>query len=220
MSKFNCKRKSCKDVWNAFLVATASYGGPFEFPAIVPSWSVPNRLIAFSKAVSCKDFDQWIHFYEDDYFFERLWRNPKRYLAMLRRFNGVILPDFSVYRDMPFVMQMWNIYRSRAIGAWLQRKGVDVIVNMRYGDHRTRGICCDGAPHGCTIAVGSYGTLKDKDDKRWFVEGLAAVVEHLGPTTIVVYGAALDSIFGRYRDQGIKIVQFDSDFAASHRDVG
>lgn len=29
------------------------------------------------------------------------------------RFNGVILPDFSLFRDMPLVMQMYNILRSR-----------------------------------------------------------------------------------------------------------
>lgn len=74
---------------------------------------------------------------EDDFLFERIWRNPRKYLEVLQRYEGVILPDFSLYRDMPLVMQLWNIYRSRAIGHWLQMNGVTVIPNIRYGDRRT-----------------------------------------------------------------------------------
>ena len=216
MGKDNSQRKGCKDVFNAFLVSLAYYAGLFEFPVIEPTYWVPNRLISFSKAVSSKDYDQWVHFFEDDYLFERIWRNPKRYLEILMRFNGVILPDFSVYRDMPFVMQLWNIYRSRAIGCWLQRNGVKVIVNIRYGDRRTYRCCCDGISEGCTIAVGSHGTLKQSDDRRFFVEGLDGVVRRLKPQTIIVYGRAPESIFGKYKAQGISVVQFDSSFAVSH----
>ena len=104
MSKLNCERKSCYDVFNSFLVANSTYVGMFEIPEIKATYDIPNKLISFSEAISCREYNQWIHFYEDDYKFERIWRNPKRYLAILKRFNGVILPDFSLYRDMPFVM--------------------------------------------------------------------------------------------------------------------
>ena len=219
LSKINSQRRSCRDVFNAFLVSLAHYAGFFEFPVIAPTYWVPNRLISFSKSISSKDFNQWIHFFEDDYLFERIWRNPRRYLEILRRFNGVILPDFSVYRDMPFVMQLWNIYRSRAIGFWLQQNGIKVIVNIRYGYRRTYRCCCDGVTKGCTIAVGSHGTLKQSEDRRCFKEGLEVVVKRLKPRAIVVYGCAPDEIFEQYRSQGIEIIQFDSSFAASHKEV-
>ncbi len=216
MTRRNCERAGCRDVWNAFLVSSADYEGFFEFPVIQPENSVPNQLVSFSKAIRSSDYNQWVHFFEDDYLFERIWRNPKRYLSILRRFNGVILPDFSVYRDMPYAMQLWNIYRSRAIGSWLQKNGVKVIVNIRYGDDRTYGFSCDGVPHGCTIAVGTHGTLKRSDDRRCFVEGLEVVIGKLQPSVIVVYGSAPENVFGAYREKGIKIVQFDSDFARVH----
>lgn len=57
MSKINSQRKCCKDVFNAFLVPFATYAGLFEFPEIKPTFFIPNRLIAFSKAISCKDYD-------------------------------------------------------------------------------------------------------------------------------------------------------------------
>lgn len=216
MARLNCVRKGCKEVWNAFLISTAYYEGAFEFPIIQPTDYIPNRLIVFSKAVSSKDYDQWVHFYQDDYSFERIWRNPQRYLPILKHFNGVILPDCSTYRDMPLVMQLWNIYRSRAIGYWLQENGVKVIVNIRFGDSRTYGCCCDGVAKNCTIAVGSHGNLKDEEDAQYFIEGINAVVERLEPRAIVVYGSAPDYVFSKYVAQGIKIIQFDSDIAQSH----
>lgn len=116
MSSINKERTSCRDVFNAFLVTLATYSGIYEFPKLNPTQHIPNKVIAFSKAISCNDYNQWVHFYEDDYLFERLWKNPKKYIEILKRYKGVILPDFSLYRDMPLAMQIWNIYRSRAIG--------------------------------------------------------------------------------------------------------
>ena len=219
MSSLKSNSKSCKDVFNAHLVTDAFYSGTFEFPNIQPTCDIPNRLISFSKAISDKDYDQWVHFYEFDYLFERIWRNPKRYLAILKRFNGAILPDFSLYRDMPFVMQLWNIYRSRAIGFWLQTNGVKVIANVRWGDWRTFQYCCDGIPQGCTIAVGSNGAIGNESDKHFFAEGLEAVARNLRPSAIVVYGSASDDIFEKYRRAGIEIVQFDSETASAHMGV-
>jgi len=217
--KLNSVRTGCKDVWNAFLVAVAHYAGLFEFPVIQPNYSIPNRLISFSKAINSKDYNQWVHFFEDDYLFERLWRNPERYLEILKRFNGIILPDWSLYRDMPFVMQLWNIYRSRAIGFWLQLNGVSVIVNIRYADRRTYKYCCDGVPRHCVIAVGTHGTIKNREDRKYFTEGLNYVIRILEPIVIVVYGSAPDDIFDKYRRKSIKIVVFESDYSASHKEV-
>lgn len=217
MAKLNVIRKGCKDVWNSFLVTYARFAGLFEFPIIQPCYDIPNKLIAFSKAQNARDFNQWIHFYEDDYLFERIWANPNVSLKKLKKFNGVILPDFSVYRDMPLVMQLWNIYRSRALGFWLQLNGVKVIVNVRYGDKRTWLFCCDGVPKNCTIAVGTHGTLKNSEDRLIFIEGLRVVVKRIKPAVIVVYGSAPESIFSEYRNGGIQIVQFDSAIAQYYK---
>ena len=44
MSRINCMRKGCVDVFNAFLVSVAQYAGLFEFPSIreVFSWFAMN----------------------------------------------------------------------------------------------------------------------------------------------------------------------------------
>ena len=216
MAKENVNRSSCRDVFNAFMVSDAEYAGEYEFPILFPTYKIPNRLIAFTDALKTKDYDQWVHFYQDDADFERIWRQPRTYLPILKKFNGVILPDFSTYRDMPLAMQIWNIYRSRAIGHWLQREGIDIIVNIRYGDERTHDICCDGVSQNCVIAVGSHGTIKVTDDRKFFLQGLNHVIERLKPSAIIVYGSASDAYFFTYKEMGIPIHQFDSDTSEYH----
>ena len=137
----------------------------------------------------------------------------EHYLELFKRFNGVILPDFSLYRDMPFVMQLWNIYRSRAIGAWLQHNDIKVIPNIRYGDKRTYRICCDGIMSEGVISIGTHGTLKNKFDRAILRDGLPIVINRTKPTAIIVYGSAPDDIFLWVKNQGIRVIVFESDYS-------
>lgn len=158
-------------------------------------------------------------FYEHDVKFERLWNNPKRYLEKLKKFKGVISPDFSLYRNMPLVMQQWNTYRSRALAVWLQNNGIEVIPNIRFNDERTYDFCFDGIEQFKTIAVGTHGCIKNKIDKEYFKKGLAELVKRLSPKTIIVYGATPDDIFKVYKDAGIEIISFESEFSKSRKQV-
>lgn len=219
MSKINCTRNGCKDVFRSYLVANANYDGVIEIPVIKPEEVVPNRLLSFSKAMKTDDYDQWVHFFEDDVSFERVWNRPKQYLNKLSKFNGVITPDFSLYRDMPLVMQEWNTYRGKALGTWWQENGLHVIPNVRAGDERTYQFCCNGVPHESTICIGSHGCLKVKQDREYFKDGVAEIVLQTSPKRIVVYGSAPADIFDSYRNNGIEILQFDSEFATSRKAV-
>ena len=172
------------------------------------------------KAIGCKEFDAWIHFYEDDVAFERIWNTPNKYLPIIKKFKGVITPDFSVYLDMPLVMQQWNIAR-RAIGHWLQENGVSVIPNIRFGDERTYELSCAGIQKYGTIAVGSHGCIKLLSDRNYFVSRIGILwLNRLEPNILVVYGAAPVKIFAPYKEKGIEVLQFDSDFMKSRKAVG
>lgn len=209
------------DVFRSYLVENADYEGYFELPVIMTSNLLPNKVVTFSKAMSksYNDFDCWIVFYEHDKNFERLWHNPKQYLAKLRKFKGIISPDFSLYRNMPLCMQIWNTYRARALATWLQSNGIEIIPNVRFGDERTYSFCFDGIEKFKTVAVGTHGCIKKKDDKMFFKAGLSRLVQKLSPKTIIVYGSAPDDIFKRYRDMGINIIPFESEFSKSRKQV-
>ena len=209
------------DVFHAFLVKNAEYDGRIELPCIRTSDEIPNQLIPFSRAMekATVDFNQWVMFYEHDVKFERLWHNPKQYLQKLKKFKGIISPDFSLYRNMPLVMQEWNTYRSRALAHWLQENEIEVIPNVRFNDARTYEFCFDGIEKDKTVAVGTHGCIKRTEDKKLFKSGLEEMVKCLSPKTIIVYGAAPDDIFKKYAECGIDIIPFESEFSKSRKRV-
>lgn len=209
------------DVFRSFLVKGVDYDGIFELPKIKTSDELPNRLVSFSKAMSksWNDFETWVMFYEYDVKFERLWNNPKKYLNKLKKFKGVISPDFSLYRNMPFVMQLWNTYRGRALAVWLQSNGIEVIPNIRFNDIRTFAFCFDGIEKNKTVAIGTHGCIKQKTDKEYFKAGLAELIHRLSPQNLVIYGRTPEEMFREYANNGINIISFDSEFAKSRKQV-
>lgn len=209
------------DVFHSFLVKNADYEGIFEMPCLKTSGQVPNRVITFSRAMSrsTKNFDQWVAFYEHDVKFERLWNNPKAYLNKLKKFNGIISPDFSLYRNMPLCMQIWNTYRGRALAFWLQDNGMEIIPNVRFNDERTYDFCFDGIEKNKTVAVGTHGCIKKRADREYFKNGLSELITRLSPKNIVVYGSSPKSIFEEYSNKGITIIPFESEFSRTRRKV-
>lgn len=206
MVKVNSERGGCIDVFHAAFLNNSNFAGKYDFPVIKGEHVIPKRMIPFSKALQeKKDFNQWVCFYEDDFLFERIWKQPSRYIDVLSKFEGVVTPDFSVYYDMPYSMQLWNIFRSRTIGAWLQQKGIKVIPNIRFGDKRTFDCCCDGISKHSVIVIGSLGCLKYKEYRATFEEGVRHVVDILGPETIVFYGST-PNIAAEIRERGVNIL--------------
>lgn len=202
------------DKWNARLLATAKYDSVYEIP-IINSCDINTKeiksIIPFSEILRTKNFNQWVCFYENDESFEKLWNRPYVYLETLRKFQGVITPDFSVYQDMPFAQQVYNIYRQRVIGCWLQSEGINVIVNVRWGDSRTYELSTIGVPHNNIIAIGTVGCVRGHNDTEdSLYKGLEYIIEKLKPHTIIVYGPAPNKLFGLYRLFGLNVLQFDS----------
>lgn len=211
--------KGCKDVFHAGLVSGAHFSGKLEMPSI-PRTTVeekPKELVRFSDSIGASNQSAVVHFYEHDCKIERVWHSPNTYLPSLKQYKAVITPDFSLYRDMPLVMQAWNTYRGRVIGYWLQKNGVTAIPNVRWGDERTFDFCFDGIARDGILAVGSHGCMKRTTDKQYFMRGLKEMVTRLSPHTIIVYGTAPVSAFQCCIDAGIKVWQYDSVFRESHR---
>lgn len=213
----HAQKSGCKDVFHAFLVKNATYDGAEEIPRVRTSNYLPNKLIAFSKAIKSDQYDSWIHFYELDQKIESFWNNPQKYLPIIQRFKGVISPDFSLYYDMPLCMQQWNTYRGKALACWLQENGIEVIPNVRWGDERSFLFSTLGVEKGKTIAVGTHGCIKSIEEKQMFIRGFDYVVQALQPKTIIVYGRMPDKIFCLARMYGIELLRFESDFETSHK---
>lgn len=207
-------RKSCKDVFNRFMINNIETAGFYQIPKIKPTQLVPSRLVSFSEAFSGKakpDAGTWVHFFEDDVKFERFWRRPKQYVKTLSKFGGVISPDYSLYPDFTRAQQIWNANRNFELGAWLQQTvGLNVIANVRTTGWDSVPYALAGAPRQSTIAIGSHGCLKNRSDRACFVSDLKMTVDILEPTHIVVYGTESYGAFDYPHSLGIPVTVFPS----------
>lgn len=165
-----------------------------EMPMLAPTQHIPDKLMGFNYAKSSEDTSAGLHFFIDDYQFERLWNSPRQYLDLLKKFDCVLTPDFSLYMDMPYPMQRWNIYRSRALGVWWQRQGITVIPTLSWSDEYSYEFCFDGIPKRSVVAVSTVGVMQDKRAKEHFFSGLNVALELLEPKCLLLYGASLSSI--------------------------
>lgn len=163
--------------------------GPYEIPQIEATHFESCEFIGFNYAAQAKKREEkGIHFFLDDYQFERLWKTPDRYLSMLYDFKYVMTPDFSTYTDFPKIIQIYNHYRKHWIGAYLQENGIDVIPTISWSTPDSCEWCFDGEPEGGTVAVSSVGTQKNKKTKELFILGYKEMVRRLQPETIIFYG--------------------------------
>lgn len=215
MIKLNENLKN-KQVFHGFLAQNAIFCGKYDIPYVESDGIVPEKVITFSKCISSKDYDCWVIFYEHDNVFEKFWRNPEKYLEILKKYKGVVTPDFSIYGDMPLTVQIYNTYRQRLLGHWLKENGIKVIPNVRWCKEDSYEFCWDGLAEDDIVFIGSHGCLKNSEDKKTFISGLYEMVRILHPRIICVYGSAPDYIFSQIRKKGIIIKQYDSEFSKSH----
>lgn len=164
--------------------------GPYGIPEIMPvPYKEVDNWISFNFALSCDEPQiHGVHFFVDDYQFNRLWTNPDTYLERLKRFQAVCTPDFSTYTDYPLALQIYNHYRKHWLGAYWQLNGIPVIPSISWSDEKSFDWCFDGEPVGGTVAVSSVGTQKNAELRRLFMLGYDAMLERLQPETIIFYG--------------------------------
>ena len=167
--------------------------GFYQMPILKPCKYIPKHLIGFNYLLNKKPVkDTGIHFYIDDYQFERVWTNPLQYLDKLAEWDCVLTPDFSLYLDMPMAMKIWNVYRSRLIGQLLQNMGVNVIPTLSWAEKETFNFCFDGIEPGGTVSVSAIGVKRNKEAKALFVAGLTEAIKRIQPSCIVVYGCEIE----------------------------
>lgn len=217
------------DGFSPELAEGARFEGIFEIPVIEATRriKIPKYLVPFSERNKvAKPTEALIVFYEHDDKFADIIRNIDNYLDDLARFAGVISPDNSLYRDMPLACQICNIYRNRLIGSYLQRKGIAVIGNCRWGDERTYStdlfnepVAFVGLSKYSIVAVGTYGCIQGKTNKNHFRRGLEAMIDYLKPKIVLVYGPMPDEVFSIFTDR-TRFVGFSDWTSIRHKENG
>ena len=213
-------QKSKDDVFGAHLLKGAEYdvesGWDIPFVDTPANLQLPTKLVGYNKSQCCNDrSNAYLHFYHKDYIFDGrmgIWyalvfcsffKNGFR-LDKLDGYRAIITPDFSVYYDMPIIMQMWNLFRSRVVGFYLTKLGYDVVVNVRWTDETSYRYCFAGLRQNHIVAVSTLGCLRSNADKELFIPGLEELIKRVHPETIILYGTLnkdIKSLLDRYHQK-------------------
>lgn len=176
------------------------------FPDLIQVDYKPTELIGFNYAKTSKRYTSGVHFYLDDYQFERLWSHPEDYINLLKKFDCVFTPDFSLYVNMPRAMQIWNTYRSRLIGYILTLNGITVIPTVSWSDRDSFDWCFEGLPRESTLSISTIGVVRDKAAFELWKDGVKEMIKRLSPKRLLVVGNKVDFDFG-----DIEVVYYDTD---------
>ena len=183
------ERHRTNDTYNLGIMDHENVSDFWQMPIIENNNYIPSNLIGFNYAKTSKEKNVGIHFYLDDYQFERLWNRPEDYIEILKQYECILSPDFSLYMDMPMPMKIWNIYRSRLIGQYYQSQGIKVIPTLSWAEEETFQFCFEGIPQGSIVSISTIGVKKDK-------KGVDELIKRIKPSTILIYGGKLDYDYG------------------------
>lgn len=178
--------RNCENLQKRIFDGVGNYGIPELFPI---DYDKQCDFVPFSDAKTCKDREnKGVHFFVDDYRFNRLWSDIDRYVDMLSQFKYVMTPDFSIYTDFPKAVQIYNHYRKHWVGAYLQEVGINIIPTISWSTPDSFEWCFDGEPAHSIVAVFSVGSANSKEKKRLFLAGYNEMLNRLEPDTILFYG--------------------------------
>ena len=137
--------------------------GVFQLPLVKKSnIDLLNiQLLGYDK-LSNNQYEKIVHFFLDDYKFEAIWNNPDDRIERLSKYKAVLSPQFSIYYDMPLSIKIYQTFRNRWCGAYLQSKGIKVIPSLAWGEPDTYWFCFDGIEKGSIVAVSTIGVRKEK----------------------------------------------------------
>ena len=171
----------------------------YDIPEIEPLKDIGEikEWIPFNYVLSDKNpSGKAVHFYIDDYQFERLWKSPDKYVEKLKRYVAVTSPDFSPYGNMPLATQIFNHYRKHWVAKYLQDRGVKIIPTIRAStDERSFEFYLQGEPKGGIVTISSMWT-NNENSLQYFLREYNTMYDTLKPKKVYLYGKMVDDLRG------------------------
>jgi hypothetical protein len=179
--------------------ATYAGAGYYDIPIIQPVYELPEikEWIGFNYVLSDENPEgKAVHFFIDDYQFERIWSNPEKYVEKLSQYVCVASPDFSPYGDMPMALQIYNHYRKHWVAAFLQSHGITVIPTIRASTNpKSFDWYLDGEPENGIVLISSMWSNND-EMRPIFEKEYNTMYERLHPSKVFVYGKEVTKLQG------------------------
>lgn len=180
------------DKLNTFAVYPSS--NQWGIPDLPHGDFIPDSLVAYNSVRGISAYKPVsdmaaVHFFLDDYRFETMWSKPQRGLERVKRVGASLTPDFSLWRDMPQAVQIFQVYRARWCGMWMWQHGVHVIPTISWSTPDSYNFAFAGVAQGSVVAVSTVG-IKGADVSL-FRQGLDTMIQRIEPSAVLVYGRSL-----------------------------
>ncbi len=164
----------------------------WQFPIIRATPTIPDFLIGYRKKARRSSGVGATHFFLDDFRFESIWNDPYTSIDHIKT-TLVLSPDFSLYRDWPLALQIWNTYRNRSCGAFWQSRGLTVIPTVSWSGPESYDFCFDSIQPGGVVAISMLG-VKGAAANYIFMAGFFEMKRRIKPSHILCYGNAPESL--------------------------
>lgn len=181
------------DVLRERYIAGAELVGKYQVPQLQPINARLDGLRPVPINLAGKEKNPRecvLHCFVYDVKFEGIWKDPLKQVETLSYYAHVCPCDFSFYYTMPMALQIYQIYRMRAIHHFLTCCGVKCLPVVTWSDESSFDFCFDGLPTESTLAVSTNGchTIRARE---YYKRGFAEMCERLKPTQILVIGAEI-----------------------------
>ena len=177
---------------NADMTVDAIWVPPYDTPQIDPLPELDTdglRMVSAFRLMTEKHPEECIlHFFCDDYIFERFWQTPTKYLDALRRYRAVVMTDYSMYWDWPRALNVYNHWRNHTLARFWQDNGITVIPASGWTTARDFDWCFTGDPKESVMCVSTIGVAKNVQNRKRFNNGYAEMVKRNKPKKILLYG--------------------------------
>ena len=91
--------------------------------------------------------------------------------------------------------------------------GINIVINYRATYEWSYELALTGMCFNPIVAIGTLGTLRDKESRELLKNSIDLLVEYVRPRCIIVYGFAPKDIFTAAIDSEIEIWQYDSEIS-------
>ena len=180
--------------------------GRYDIPQIQGTENVPPpEFVGFNYAKTTERAGKTCHFYLDDYQFNRVWDRPEQSLELLKGFDYVLSPDFSLYADYPKAVQIFNHYRKHWCAVYWQSEGLNVIPTISWSDPESYDWCFDGEPKRSVVSISTIGIMRSANARRLFALGFEAMMKRIKPTQVLCFGYSFDELSCLNDERVVKI---------------
>lgn len=174
--------------------------GKYDIP-LVRKQQIDLNKIKFldytkSKMNDNENAHKTVHFFMHDWKFDKVYDKPDDEIEKLKQYYALLMPDFSLFTDMPLALQIESVFKNRWCGAFWQRQGMTVIPTVAWGDERTFDFCFDGIEQGSIVAVCTYYRENCEED---FMPGYNEMLKRIKPSAIICYDEPFKTMKGNIK---------------------